>query len=460
MASGFKTAPCEDSLRFARWEGPAILLVDLDAFFASVEQRDHPGWRGKPVIVGGSADRHGVVSTCSYEARRFGVRSAMPASQARSLCPDAIWTPGDHRRYKAVSDEIMAILRDETPRMQQVSIDEAFLDVTNTRVNTEHPVAVASRIQRRVREEQGVTCSVGVGTSKTVAKIASDVDKPHGLTVVPPGREREFLDPLPIRAMSGIGSASEDRLRKFGVKTLRDLANAEETLLREVFGKNADKMRRRALGLDLSPVEKDDAVKSVSSETTFAECLVERVDVEAAVSAMASKVGRRLRKKGLVGSTAVLKVRFGSRAVKSIQRPLAVATDDDLVFGPVLCEALGEIWREGDPVRLVGVGLTHICPKEEAQAAPRQDSLFDLIASGGANAPTGASASAPSRDGLEGSQPAQPDGSSELDSFSSAEKRETLLAAADAIRDRFGNDSLSFGFELRNAGNTTGTIPK
>ena len=148
----------------APWHGRAILLVDLDAFFASVEQLDHPAWRGKPVIVGGDADRHGVVSTCSYEARAFGVRSAMAASLARQLCPDAIWTRGHFSRYREMSNRIMSILRDETPHVQQVSIDEAFMDVSPTRANTEHPAAVAARIARRV-EELGITCSIGVGTS-------------------------------------------------------------------------------------------------------------------------------------------------------------------------------------------------------------------------------------------------------------------------------------------------------
>lgn len=192
------------------WEGPAILLVDLDAFFASVEQLDHPAWRGKPVIVGGDADAHGVVSTCSYEARAFGVRSAMASSLARALCPEAIWTHGHFHRYREVSAAIMAILRDETPHVQQISIDEAFMDITPTAVNTEHPVLVAQRIQERVTA-LGVTCSIGVGTSKSVAKIASDRDKPRGLTVVFPGTEAAFLEKLPgAHALRRGGSRRED----------------------------------------------------------------------------------------------------------------------------------------------------------------------------------------------------------------------------------------------------------
>ena len=184
-----------DSTYLQPWTGPAILLVDLDAFFASVEQLDHPAWRGKPVIVGGDADKHGVVSTASYEARAYGVHSAMAASAARELCPQAIWTHGHFDRYKEMSARVMAILHDESPHVQQVSIDEAFVDVSPTEVNSEHPAAIADRIQKRVAH-LGVTCSIGVGTSKTVAKIASDLDKPRGLTVIYPGSELDLLFPL------------------------------------------------------------------------------------------------------------------------------------------------------------------------------------------------------------------------------------------------------------------------
>ena len=174
-----------DALESMPWNARAILLVDLDAFFASVEQLDHPGWRRKPVIVGGSADKRGVVSTASYEARKYGVHSAMASSTARRLCPDAIWTSGHFSRYREMSRAVMGILFEETPHVLQVSIDEAFCDVTPTRANGEHPVTVARRIQRRV-DGLGVSCSIGVGTTKSIAKIASDMDKPHGLTVVFP----------------------------------------------------------------------------------------------------------------------------------------------------------------------------------------------------------------------------------------------------------------------------------
>ena len=174
------------------WAGKAIGLLDLDAFFASVEQLDHPEWRGKPVIVGGDADRRGVVSTASYEARTFGVHSAMPAAQAARLCPDAIWTHGRFDRYREVSSRVMGIIEDETPLVEQVSIDEAFFDVTPGRYSRESPVDICRRIQGRV-SELGVSCSIGLGVSKSVAKVASERDKPRGLTVVLPGSEASFL---------------------------------------------------------------------------------------------------------------------------------------------------------------------------------------------------------------------------------------------------------------------------
>lgn len=411
------------------WEGPAILLVDLDAFFASVEQLDHPAWRGKPVIVGGDPDKHGVVSTASYEARPFGVRSAMPSSTAKRLCPDAIWTHGHFDRYRAVSNDIMDILRSETPHVQQVSIDEAFLDVTPTAVNREHPARIAERIQRRV-EELGVTCSIGVGTSKTVAKIASDMDKPRGLTVVYPGGERDFLGPLPVRTMSGIGAAAEEKLKSRGIRTLGQLADADLRLLERLFGKAGRVMHVRANGGDDAPVEQDDEVKSVSNEMTFAHDLTERQDVEAAIATMAAKVGRRLRRKGLRGRTLALRVKFDDLSVRSVQRQLPEPSDDELAFTPLLYRMADEVWRPGTPLRLIGVGMSGF---DGAEAV--QERLFDV------------SEAVPSRDDVE---PAVPD----------ERKRRGLIEATDLVKDRFGEAAVRFGHELRNEENTTGSSSK
>ena len=411
------------------WEGPAILLVDLDAFFASVEQLDHPAWRGKPVIVGGDADKHGVVSTASYEARPYGVRSAMPSSTARRLCPDAVWTHGRFDRYREVSNAIMAILRSETPHVQQVSIDEAFLDITPTAVNREHPVRVAQRIQRRV-EELGVTCSIGAGTSKTIAKIASDMDKPRGLTVVYPGSERDFLAPLPVRAMSGIGASAEEKLRSRGIRTLGQLADADLRMLERVFGKLGRVMHVRANGGDDAPVEQDDAVKSVSNEMTFATDLTRREDVEAAIATMAAKVGRRLRRKGLRGRTLALRVKFDDLSVRSVQRQLPQPSDDELAYTPLLYAMVDEVWRPGTPLRLIGVGMSGF-----AEEGAVQESLFDVAEA------------APSADDVE---PVVRD----------ERKRRGLIDSTDLVKDRFGEAAVRFGHELRNEGNTTGSSSK
>ena len=411
------------------WEGSAILLVDLDAFFASVEQLDHPAWRGKPVIVGGDADKHGVVSTASYEARPYGVRSAMPSSTARRLCPDAIWTHGRFDRYREVSNAIMAILRSETPHVQQVSIDEAFLDVTPTVVNREHPVRVAQRIQRRV-EELGVTCSIGAGTSKTIAKIASDMDKPRGLTVVYPGSERDFLAPLPVRVMSGIGASAEEKLKSRGIRTLGQLADADLRMLDRVFGKLGRVMHVRANGGDDAPVEQDDAVKSVSNEMTFATDLTRREDVEAAIATMAAKVGRRLRRKGLRGRTLALRVKFDDLSVRSVQRQLPRPSDDELAYTPLLYAMVDEVWRPGTPLRLIGVGMSGF--SEEGVV---QESLFDVAEA------------APSADDVE---PVVRD----------ERKRRGLIEATDLVKDRFGEAAVRFGHELRNEENTTGSSSK
>ena len=380
------------------WEGPAILLVDLDAFFASVEQLDHPAWRGKPVIVGGSSKRRGVVSTCSYEARKFGVRSAMPSSTADRLCPDAIWTVGHFDRYREMSNAVMNILRDETPRMQQVSIDEAFLDVTPTSVNREHPVSIARRIQNRVAE-LGVSCSIGVGTTKAVAKLASDMDKPKGLTVVLPGSELNFMEQQPVRALSGIGPS----------------------LIENLLGKTGTVMLARARGLEFSPIEEDDSVKSVSNETSFGEDLTDREDIEAAIAIMAAKVGRRLRRKDLKGSTLSLKVRFSDLSFKSVQRPLKHPCDDEFIFIEMLHDMLDEIWAEGTPLRLVGVAVTGFETEESLQL-----SLFD-----------------------------DDERQTKLDA-----KHRNLSNATDSIKERFGESALKFGRELRLNGVDTGSSSK
>ncbi|MBM6774102.1 DNA polymerase IV [Olsenella profusa] len=408
------------------WEGPAIGLLDLDAFFASVEQLDHPEWRGRPVIVGGSAERRGVVSTASYEARRFGVHSAMPSATARRLCPQAIWTQGNYARYREMSDKVMAILDAETPLVEQVSIDEAFFDVTPGRFSRESPVAICRRVQRNV-SELGVTCSIGIGVNKTVAKIASEREKPRGLTVVLPGTERAFLAPLPVGAMSGVGPATERRLEQMGVRTLGELSRVDEGVLRRAFGVLGPRMALRAAGLERSQVAEaaaPEAAKSVSNERTFERDLTSEDEVRAAVRHVASVVGRRLRRKGLRGRTVTLKVKYDATRGRTAQHRLAAPTDDERVFGEAAVALLGELWNPGEHVRLIGVGVSGF-----DEDAPEQLSLFG--------------------DGPQDEQEGAP----------RARDRSALGRVTDELRERFGEGAVGYGRDLRFKGHTSDTMP-
>lgn len=408
------------------WRGRAVLLMDLDAFFASVEQLDRPEWRGKPVIVGGDANKRGVVSTCSYEARRFGVRSAMPSSMAARLCPDAVWTSGRYGRYREMSAQVMEILTDESPFIQQVSIDEAFLDVTPDAYNSESPVVVAQRIQDRVCR-LGITCSIGLGVSKSVAKVASDIDKPCGLTVVYPGREASFLNDLPTKRMSGIGPVAQNRLKNFGITTLGQVAAAEASILREVFGSNAQMMRLRCLGADTDPVRDDDGAKSISNEVSFAENVTLRIDAQAALATVSAKVARRLRKAGLRAGGITLKVRYADMQVHTAARMLPLPSDDEFLFAAELGSLLAELWSEGAPLRLLGMAATHLA--EESNGRLVQDTLF------GVDEP--------------------PD-----HMLPPEDLRMELEGATDKVRDRFGEHAVMFGSEMRTRANLTGSGSK
>ena len=395
------------------WDGPAIGLLDLDAFFASVEQLDHPEWRGKPVIVGGSAESRGVVSTASYEARRFGVRSAMPAATARRLCPQAQWTHGNFPRYREVSARVMSIIGDETPRVERVSIDEAFFDVSPGRFSHESPVAICCRIQQRVAE-LGVTCSIGLGVCKTVAKIASEREKPRGLTVVPPGTEAAFLAPLPVGDMSGIGPATRERLARLGIRTLGELARADANMLEREFGVLGPRMALRAAGLergDVSEAAATEEAKSVSNERTFPVDLVARSDVERAIRQISELVARRLRAKGLRGRTITLKLKFDLSHTRSAQKTLTHRTDDGRRIGEVACELLDGIWSEGTRVRLAGVGASSF-----DEGSCEQLSLFD---------------------------------GEDENALKQGRDLSALGRATDAVRERFGEKAVAYGREFR-----------
>ena len=370
-----------------RWTGRAIVHLDMDAFFAAVEQLDDPELRGVPVIVGGNPAGRGVVSTASYEARVFGVRSAMPSARAAALCPDAVWVRPRFERYKELSDAVRRILEAETPFVEPASIDEAYADITPGAHGGEDPVAVARRIQERVCA-LGVTCSIGLSTSKTVSKIASDHDKPRGLTVVRPGTEAAFLAPLPVSALPGIGNVSAEHLAKAGVTTLGALAALDERTARSLLGSHGESAVRRAAGIDDRPVAPRADVKSVSNERTFSADVRAADEVHAAVTALARKVAARLGRKDLAGRTVTLKVRYGDFTTRTVRRTVPVATSDARSITDVALELLGTAWSPGIGVRLLGVGVSgfetpahqlELLAEETGEPDPRQARLTQSV---------------------------------------------------------------------------------
>jgi DNA polymerase-4 len=333
----------------------AILHVDLDAFFAAVEQRDRPELRGRPVIVGGDPRARGVVSAASYEARAFGVHSAMPLRTAGVLCPNGVFLPVDGAKYRRASGQVMEILGRFTPLLEQVSIDEAFLDVAGSEALFGPPEAIARRIKAEVREEVGLTASVGVATTKLVAKIASDLRKPDGLVVVPPGEEAAFLAPLPIRRLWGVGEQTRTVLAEHGVRTIGDLAALPVDVLVRRLGAHGAALHDRAQGIDPSPVTGDVAAKSVSHEHTFDVDTADADVIERTLLALAEGVASRLRAGHVRAATVQVKVRDSAFTTVTRQRTLPEPTDlADPIFRTALELARPEV--RGRRIRLLGVG--------------------------------------------------------------------------------------------------------
>jgi DNA polymerase IV len=342
-----------------------ILHVDLDAFFAAVEQRDRPELRGKPVIVGGGGpDQRGVVSAASYEARAFGVHSAMPLRTAGRLCPNGVFLPVNGAKYQAASREVMAILRRYTPLVEPISIDEAFLDVTGSRALFGDGEAIGRRIRADIRAEVDLTASIGVATTKLVAKIASDLRKPDALVVVPPGEEREFLAPLPITRLWGVGARSATVLREYGVRTIGDLADLPDDLLVRRFGKMGAAIGQRARGVDADPVSGREAAKSVSHEHTFDVDTSDRELIERTILAMAEGVAGRLRDSGVKAATVAVKIRDSSFRTITRQRTLAEPTDmSEPIFRTALELARPEV--RGLRIRLLGVAASGLGERDQ-----------------------------------------------------------------------------------------------
>ena len=341
----------------------AILHVDMDAFFASVEQHDRPELAGLPLVVGHAGAR-GVVAAASYEVRRFGVRSAMPMSTALRLCPTAVCVPPRIARYREVSGQVFAVFREITPLVQGLSLDEAFLDVTASTRLLGEPPAIARRIKEQIRARTGLTASVGVATNKLIAKIASDLDKPDGLTVVAPERVRAVLDPLSVRRLPGLGRKLGEKVQAAGVRTLGDLRTAPDAVLWPLFGRDTPRMRERAAGIDERPVLTDLEEKSLSAEDTFARDLSDPRELDTHLCRLAAKAGERLRRKGLMAGRIGVKIRCHDFATFTRQRSIAPPAQEERAIREVARDLLRRWLSEhrGAKLRLLGIVLTELAP--------------------------------------------------------------------------------------------------
>lgn len=339
----------------------AVLHVDMDAFYASVEQRDNPETAGKPLIVGGTNGR-GVVAAASYEVRKYGVHSAMPMSTALRLCPHAICVQPRMARYKEVSNQVFAVFHEVTPLVQGLSLDEAFLDVTDSVALLGDAVAIARRIKQRILAETRLTASVGVACNKLVAKIASDLAKPDGLTVVEPERVHEVLDPLPIRRLPGLGQKTGAKVEARGIQTFAQLRAAPDSMLWPLFGRYTQRIRDRASGIDDRPVEPDREEKSISAEDTFERDVGDPRALRRELAQLADRACERMRKKKLMARCIGIKIRRADFATFTRRQVVAPPTHDGGTIAKVATELLTRWLKEnpGEKLRLLGVVLSDL----------------------------------------------------------------------------------------------------
>jgi DNA polymerase-4 len=385
-----------------------ILHIDLDAFFCSVEENNDPSLRGKPFAVGGRPNQRGVVASCSYAARMFGIHSAMPMARAMRICPELIIVSGRHGDYGKISHQVMDYLNTLTPLVQQVSIDEAFLDLSDVPDSGED---LARTIQKYILDQFNLPCSIGVATNKLVAKIATNFGKasnrsahpPQAIKVVLPGKEAEFLAPLPTKELWGIGPKTAARLDALGIHTIGDIAQIQKKDLIKYLGKFGAELEKRALGIDEGPVHSDDEVKSISNETTFIHDVSDIQILYETLHSLSERVGRRLRKKSLKGNTIKLKLRWQDFTTLTRQATLPNSTNDDLEIYAAVKDLFNKTWKKGKPVRLLGVGVTQF------SKPVKQLSLWD----------------APSK------------------------KDVNLFAAVDVLRDRYGKNTIMRGTDLQ-----------
>lgn len=340
-----------------------ILHLDLDAFFCAVEETQNPQLRGRAFAVGGRPNERGVVASCSYAARKFGVRSAMPMAQAMRLCPGLLVLPGRHKLYGEVSQQVMARLEELTPSVEQISIDEAFMDLSGMQESAEQ---IARRLQAKIRVELSLPCSIGVASNKLVAKMATEVGKravhgsgpPYGLTVVPAGEEAAFLAPLPIEMLWGVGPKTATKLTGLGMRTIGDIANWPESSLIQLFGENGRDLSRRARGEDDRKIVTEHEAKSISQETTFVRDVRDDRALQMTLRELAAEVGHSLRKSNLAGATIRLKIRWPDFTTLTRQTTLPYRTDQEDEISRVALGLLNAVRTPGAAVRLIGVGVS------------------------------------------------------------------------------------------------------
>ena len=336
-----------------------ILHIDMDAFYAAIEQRDRPELRGRPVVVGGTPEGRGVVAAASYAARRYGIHSAMPAAQAKRLCPQTVFLPGRHGYYARVSRQIRAVFQRYTPLVEPLSLDEAFLDVTDSKQLFGPAADIGQRIKSDIKDELQLTASVGVAANKFVAKVASDLDKPGGFVVVAPGGEQAFLDPLPVGRLWGVGRVANRRLQRLGIETIAQFRAWPREAIFELFGQGGEHLWQLAHGIDPRPVVPDHQAKSISHETTFETDIADLEVLQTWLMELTEQVARRLRRQRLRGRTVQLKLRFADFKTITRARTLAQATD----ITKELWDAASDLLRKHLPaqhegLRLLGMGVS------------------------------------------------------------------------------------------------------
>ena len=350
-----------------------ILHVDMDAFYASIEERDDPRLVGRPVIVGGTPQQRGVVAAANYEVRRFGVHSAMPTATALRLCPQAVVLPVRMQHYADVSGEICAILERYTPLVEPLALDEAFLDVSGSESLFGSAETIGRRIKEDIRREVRLIASVGVAPNKFLAKVASDLEKPDGFVVVHPGAVQQFLDPLPVGRLWGVGRVTGATFQRLGIDTIGQLRRVPESTLEELFGRSGAQLWRLAQGIDDREVVPDREAKMISHETTFAQDIADINMLRASLLELTEQVGRRLRRHGLSGRTVHIKVRCADFTTIARARTMSRPTDVTQELWQVACELLTQrVPKEHLPVRLLGIGVSGL------QASPQaQQQLFE-----------------------------------------------------------------------------------